>query len=134
MDEIPYFEARSFLRREDHRLITGAGRYVADLAPPETVHLAFVRSTEAHGLITAIATNAVDGAGVVGVFTAEDLNSPTSPETASPPRPLDFPGHTSPMRKSATSASRSRWWLQHRSPPPSMPPIRSGWIISHCLR
>lgn len=74
MDEIPYFEARSSLRREDHRLITGAGCYVADLAPPETVHLAFVRSTEAHALITAIDTNAVDGAGVVGVFTAEDLN------------------------------------------------------------
>ena len=71
MDEIPYFEARSSLRREDYRLITGAGRYVADLAPPETVHVAFVRSTEAHALITAIDTRAVEGA--IGVFTAEDL-------------------------------------------------------------
>lgn len=71
MDEIPYFEARSSLRREDHRLITGAGRYVADLAPPETVHVAFVRSTEAHALITGIDTRAVEGA--LGVFTAEDL-------------------------------------------------------------
>lgn len=71
VDEIPYFEARSSLRREDHRLITGAGRYVADLAPPETVHVAFVRSTEAHALITGIDTRAVEGA--IGVFTAEDL-------------------------------------------------------------
>ncbi len=71
VDEIPYFEARSSLRREDHRLITGAGRYVADLAPPETVHVAFVRSTEAHALITGIDTRAVEGA--LGVFTAEDL-------------------------------------------------------------
>ncbi|HEX5723056.1 MAG TPA: xanthine dehydrogenase family protein molybdopterin-binding subunit [Acidimicrobiia bacterium] len=71
MDEIPYFEARSSLRREDHRLITGAGRYVADLAPPETVHVAFVRSTEAHALITGIDTRAVEG--TIGVFTAEDL-------------------------------------------------------------
>lgn len=73
VDEIPYFEARSSLRREDHRLITGAGRYVADLAPPGTVHLAFVRSTEAHALITGIDTEAVEGPGVVGVFTAGDL-------------------------------------------------------------
>ena len=74
MDEIPYFEPRSFLRREDHRLITGAGRYVADLAPPGTVHLAFVRSTEAHARITAIDTSAVDRTGVVGVFASEDLD------------------------------------------------------------
>ncbi|MBA3431925.1 MAG: xanthine dehydrogenase family protein molybdopterin-binding subunit, partial [Actinobacteria bacterium] len=73
-DEIPSFEPRSFLRREDHRLITGAGRFVADLAPPETVHLAFVRSAEAHARITAIDTTAVDRASVVGVFTAEDLD------------------------------------------------------------
>lgn len=74
MDEIPYFEPRSFLRLEDRRLITGGGRYVADLAPPDTVHLAFVRSTEAHARITAIDTAAVDRAGVVGLFTAADLD------------------------------------------------------------
>jgi carbon-monoxide dehydrogenase large subunit len=93
VDEIPYFEPRSFLRREDHRLITGAGRYVADLAPPGTVHLAFVRSTEAHARITAIDTTAVDRAGVVGVFTSEDLDLADIPgdsiATAAPgfPRP-----------------------------------------------
>jgi carbon-monoxide dehydrogenase large subunit len=74
VDDIPYFEPSSFLRREDRRLVTGAGRYVADLAPPETIHLAFVRSPEAHARITAIDTTAVDRAGVVGVFTAGDLD------------------------------------------------------------
>ena len=74
MDRIPYFEARSFLRREDHRLVTGNGRYVADLAPPETVHLAFVRSTVAHARISTIDTDAVDRAAVVEVFRAEDLD------------------------------------------------------------
>ena len=73
VDEIPYFEPRSFLRREDHRLITGGGRYVANLAPAVTLHLAFVRSSEAHARITAIDTTAVDRASVVGIFTAEDL-------------------------------------------------------------
>lgn len=74
MDEIPHFEPCSSLRLEDLRLVTGAGRYVADLAPPGTIHLAFVRSTEAHARITAIDTTAVDRARVLGVFTAEDLN------------------------------------------------------------
>ncbi|MGH8911781.1 MAG: xanthine dehydrogenase family protein molybdopterin-binding subunit, partial [Acidimicrobiia bacterium] len=74
VDEIPYFDPRSFLRREDHRLVTGAGRYVADLAPPGTIHLAFVRSSEAHARITAIDIADVDRTGVVGVFCAEDLN------------------------------------------------------------
>ena len=43
-------------RREDHRLVTGAGRFVADLAPPGTLHLAFARSSEAHALILGIDT------------------------------------------------------------------------------
>jgi carbon-monoxide dehydrogenase large subunit len=74
VDELPYFEPRSLGRREDHRLVTGAGRYVADLPPPDTVHLAFVRSTAAHGRITAIDTAAVAAPEVVGVFSAEDLD------------------------------------------------------------
>ena len=93
MDGIPHFESRSLLRLEDLRLVTGAGRYVADLAPPGTIHLAFVRSAEAHARITAIDSTAVDRAGVVGVFTAEDLNLADIPgdsiATAAPgfPRP-----------------------------------------------
>lgn len=74
MHETPHFEPRSLLRLEDLRLVTGAGRFVADLAPPDTIHLAFVRSIEAHARITAIDTTAVAGAGVVGCFTAKDLN------------------------------------------------------------
>jgi CO/xanthine dehydrogenase Mo-binding subunit len=64
VDDIPYFEPKSHLRIEDHRLVTGTGRYVADLAPPGTVQLAFVRSTEAHARITGldIDTDRGDGA------------------------------------------------------------------------
>jgi aerobic carbon-monoxide dehydrogenase large subunit len=93
LDDIPHFEPRSLPRLEDLRLVTGAGRYVADLAPPGTIHLAFVRSVEAHALISAIDTTAVDRAGVVGVFTAADLNLADIPgdslATAAPgfPRP-----------------------------------------------
>jgi carbon-monoxide dehydrogenase large subunit len=74
VDHIPYFEPKSHLRLEDHRLITGTGRYAADLAPPGTLHLAFVRSTEAHARITGIdIETAASSPGVLGVFTADDL-------------------------------------------------------------
>lgn len=73
MDDIPYFEPRSHLRLEDQRLITGSGRYVADLAPADTVHLAFVRSTEAHAHITGIDTSSADSPEILGVFTSADL-------------------------------------------------------------
>ena len=36
------------LRREDRRLITGAGRYVSDVVLPGMLHAAFVRSVHAH--------------------------------------------------------------------------------------
>ncbi len=74
MDDIPHFEPLSHLRLEDHRLVTGSGRYVADLAPRETVHLAFVRSTEAHARITGIDTDSAHSPEVVGIFTAADLD------------------------------------------------------------
>ena len=91
MDDIPYFEPRSQLRLEDRRLITGSGRYVADLAPTGTLHLAFVRSTEAHARITTVDTSAVDSADVVGVFTASDLGLADIPgDSTSIPAP-DFP-------------------------------------------
>lgn len=91
MDDLPYFEPRSLLRREDHRLVTGAGRYVADLAPPETVHLAFVRSIEAHARITAIDTDAVALPGVVGVFTAGNLDLVDIPGDSIAVTAPDFP-------------------------------------------
>ena len=74
MDDIPYFEPQSHLRMEDHRLVTGTGRYVADLAPPGTVHLAFARSTEAHARVTDLdVETALSSPGVLGVYTADDL-------------------------------------------------------------
>jgi carbon-monoxide dehydrogenase large subunit len=89
--DIPHFETQSHLRLEDRRLITGAGRYVADLAPPDTVHLAFVRSTEAHALVSSIDVDGVDSTEVLGVFTAADLDLPDIPgDSVSIPAP-DFP-------------------------------------------
>ena len=62
------------LRREDPDLLTGAARYVGDMSPPGTVHLAFVRSVMAHADITSVDVEAARAAvGVLGVFTAADL-------------------------------------------------------------
>ncbi len=63
------------LRREDPGLLTGAARYVGDMAPPGTAHLAFVRSVMAHADIVAMSVEAArEAPGVVGVYTAADLD------------------------------------------------------------
>ena len=76
----PLYQPVAPLRREDRRLITGAGRFVADLVPPGTLHLAFARSTEAHALILGIdTTEAAQADGVVMVATGTDLDLPDIP-------------------------------------------------------
>lgn len=62
------------LRREDPDLLTGTARYVGDMSPPGTLHLAFVRSVMAHADITSVDVEAARAApGVLDVFTAADL-------------------------------------------------------------
>jgi carbon-monoxide dehydrogenase large subunit len=66
--------SQSVLRKEDVRLLTGAGRFVDDIRPADALHLVFFRSTVAHGRITHLDTEAARAApGVVAVFTAADL-------------------------------------------------------------
>ena len=61
-------------RREDHRLLTGRGRYVADVPLDAALHVAVVRSPHAHARIVSIdAGRARTQAGVAGVFTLADL-------------------------------------------------------------
>ena len=65
---------RSMKRKEDPRMITGRGRYTEDIALPGMLHVAIVRSPEAHAHITSIDTSAaLEHAGVVAVLTGEDL-------------------------------------------------------------
>jgi carbon-monoxide dehydrogenase large subunit len=45
---------RSLLRREDRRLLTGGGQFIADLELPRMLHAAFVRSPAAHAHIRSI--------------------------------------------------------------------------------
>ena len=66
--------AQPLRRREDTRFLTGAGRYVDDLAPAGALHAVFLRSTVAHGVITGLDLGpARDVPGVHLVLGADDL-------------------------------------------------------------
>jgi carbon-monoxide dehydrogenase large subunit len=69
------YVGQALKRREDPRFITGRGTYVEDLTRPGTLHVAIVRSPEAHARITSIDTSAAaERPGVLGVFTGDDLD------------------------------------------------------------
>jgi len=71
---------QSVTRVEDDRLLTGRGRYVADLDPVGVLHAAFLRSPYAHARITSIDVAAARRApGVVAVFTGADIEAITHP-------------------------------------------------------
>jgi aerobic carbon-monoxide dehydrogenase large subunit len=76
---------RRLRRKEDRRLLTGSGSYVADLRVPGTLQAAVLRSTAAHGTIGRLDTAAaLEVDGVVAVVTASDLEGlvGTFPESA----------------------------------------------------
>jgi carbon-monoxide dehydrogenase large subunit len=61
-------------RREDFRLLTGRGQFIADLTLPGFLHAVFVRSQVAHGRIRSIdVARAAGMPGVVHVLTGADL-------------------------------------------------------------
>ena len=61
-------------RREDQRLVTGAGCYTADWSRPGELHAFFVRSDRAHARIVSIDTTAALAAsGVAAVLTSADM-------------------------------------------------------------
>ena len=64
----------SVRRREDPALIQGSGKFVDDIAPVGTTHVAFARSPYAHAKINSIDTSAAVAAdGVVAVYTYDDV-------------------------------------------------------------
>ncbi|MEU6263228.1 xanthine dehydrogenase family protein molybdopterin-binding subunit [Saccharopolyspora shandongensis] len=73
MTEAPLV-GRSVTRREDERLATGHGRFVADLVDAATLHAAFVRSTQAAAVIGPVdLSKAKQHPGVVAAFTHDDF-------------------------------------------------------------
>ena len=82
-----YFGER-IKRNEDPRLLTGQGLYVDDVDLPHMLHAAFVRSPYAHARINSIdVSTALERAGVVAIYTAQDLGDywKPGPLLVSPP-------------------------------------------------
>jgi carbon-monoxide dehydrogenase large subunit len=81
-------------RREDHRLLTGDARFIADLDLPGCLSATYVTSPVAHAVIRSVDVDAARSApGVVDVVTAADLDIGPQPQVspAYPPamaRPL----------------------------------------------
>ncbi|MBV8119245.1 MAG: xanthine dehydrogenase family protein [Alphaproteobacteria bacterium] len=66
---------RSVLRLEDPPLLSGKGRFAADLSFPYQLHMRVVRSAYAHGKIVAIdRAAALATRGVVAVWTSHDIS------------------------------------------------------------
>src|SRR2546428_2232287 len=83
-------------RKEDRRLLVGVGRFVDDLAREGLLHLAVVRSVQAHARIAKIALAEARGlGGVVAAGSGADL-----PETAGP------------MRSASGAVRKGRRWSQ----------------------
>jgi aerobic carbon-monoxide dehydrogenase large subunit len=60
-------------RKEDARLLAGRGRFVSDVARPQMLHVAFVRSAHPHARLRAVETAAAAAVpGVVAVVTGAD--------------------------------------------------------------
>ena len=68
------FIGRSVPRLEDGPLVTGRGRFAADMGFPHMLHMRVVRSGYAHGRITSIdSSEALALPGVVAVWTSADV-------------------------------------------------------------
>jgi carbon-monoxide dehydrogenase large subunit len=77
-------------RVEDERLVTGLGRYAADVRPPGLCHLAVLRSPLPHARIRRLDVEPARSLpGVLAVWTAGDLGSVGLPEGFPPLPPLE---------------------------------------------
>ncbi len=76
----PRFVGQRLRRKEDRRLLTGVGSFVADLRVAGLLHAAILRSTAAHAAISRLEVGAaLEVDGVVAVVTAADLSGHVGP-------------------------------------------------------
>ena len=78
------FVGRSISRREDQRLLTGRGQFIADLKLPQMLHAAFVRSPLPHARIKAIdLSRAAASPGIIYALSGPELarQLPPVPDT-----------------------------------------------------
>ena len=88
---------KRYNRKEDDRLITGYGEFVADIKIHNALHVKFARSTFAHAEIISIDKAAAEALpGVFAVLTGEDIKNEIKPLPTTPTLPLlpaSYPKH-----------------------------------------
>ncbi|MBC3191787.1 xanthine dehydrogenase family protein molybdopterin-binding subunit [Pseudonocardia sp. C8] len=100
----PQYVGARVPRVEDPRFLAGGHGYLDDITRPGLLHAAFVRSPHAHARIRSVdTTEAAAVPGVVGVFTADDLQGVQPIVTA-----LDRPEAT-PVSRSALAKDKVRF-------------------------
>jgi carbon-monoxide dehydrogenase large subunit len=83
---------KSIARVDGRTLLTGAGRFTADVCPPDAAHASFVRSPHAHATIVSVDAGAARrAAGVRAVLTAADAAAAGLGKLRSTGK---LPGHT----------------------------------------
>jgi carbon-monoxide dehydrogenase large subunit len=88
-------------RTEDPRLLTGRGSFVDDRQVVGVLHMAFLRSNQAHARIVAIDTSrAGKAAGVLAVLTAEDIAGQFEPLRATSRMPGYYATALLPLARS----------------------------------
>jgi aerobic carbon-monoxide dehydrogenase large subunit len=99
-------------RREDERLLSGHGRYVADIAVPGCLDAVFVRSGVAHGILREVDCAAARRvAGVVGAWSAADLSQlPACAQSAADLQDLPPVPNTLLAKLSTVDAVAGREW------------------------
>ena len=102
----PITDPRSIRRVEDHRFVTGEGRYVDDLPSHSNLYAAFLRSPHAHARIDTISCDqARNMKGVCWVYTAVDVN-----------KSAENPDGLGPLPTSIVLGERSKLYVPHRDP------------------
>jgi aerobic carbon-monoxide dehydrogenase large subunit len=98
----PAYVGARVSRLEDDRLLTGSGRYVADVNLPGALEVVFVRSHAAHARVTRVRLEAArESEGVVAVVGADDLEGVS--------RFPDFIEHARPVHAPALCGDRVRY-------------------------
>jgi len=105
---------KAILRKEDPRLVTGAGCYTDDVTRPGQVYACMVRSPHAHAAIRGIdGTDALKARGVIAVLTGADAVQDGL--VAIPHRPVPTNPHEVPL----TSRDGSPFFIAPHSPLPT---------------
>lgn len=101
------------VRLEDRRFLTGGGKYLDDLDPPELCHGAFARMPVAHARIRSIdVADAESAPGVICVLTAETLRQEGAawiPLELRPPGPAGSDPNWHPPTEPVLADDRSRF-------------------------